>query len=54
MLPCNVIAQDLGGGRVVVAAINPLAAMEKAPALASIAKELASKLERVVTSLGRG
>lgn len=55
MLRCNVIAQDLCGGRVEVAAINPLAAMEKIgnPALASIAREVASKLERLVASLAR-
>ena len=53
MPPCNVIVQDHGNGHVEVAAINPLAAMEKAgnAALAAIATEVASKLERVVQSL---
>ncbi len=53
MLPCNVIVQDLGEGRVEVAAINPLVAMEKVgnPALAAIAGDVAGKLERVVASL---
>jgi uncharacterized protein (DUF302 family) len=53
MLPCNVIVQDLGGGQVEVAAINPLVAMEKVgnPALAAIAGDVAGKLERVVASL---
>jgi uncharacterized protein (DUF302 family) len=27
MLPCNVIVQDLGGGKVEVAAIDPVASM---------------------------
>lgn len=53
MLPCNVIVQDLGGGRVEVAAINPLVAMEKVgnAALAAIAGDVAGKLERVVATL---
>ncbi len=53
MLPCNVIVQDLGGGHVEVAAINPLVAMEKVgnPALAAIAGDVAGKLERAVASL---
>ena len=51
MLPCNVIVQDLGLGRVEVAAINALIAMYKLgyPDLAAIAAEVAGKLERVVT-----
>ena len=53
MLPCNVIVQDVGGGNVEVAAINPLAAMEKVgnPALEEIASEVAGKLKRVIESL---
>lgn len=53
MLPCNVIVQDLGGGDIEVAAINPLAAMEKVgnPELIEIAAEVASKLQAVVNSL---
>jgi uncharacterized protein (DUF302 family) len=53
MLPCNVIVQDLGDGRVEIAAINPLVAMEKVgnPGLAAIAGDVAAKLERVVVSL---
>ena len=51
MLPCNVIAQDLGDGRVEVAAINPLLAMETLgnPKLTAIAEEVAARLKRVVT-----
>ena len=53
MLPCNVIVQDLGDGRIEVAAIDPLVAMENVgnPALAAVAGDVAGKLERVVASL---
>ena len=53
MLPCNVIAQDLGDGRVEVAAINPLLAMESLgnPKLTAIAEEVAGRLQRVINSL---
>jgi uncharacterized protein (DUF302 family) len=53
MLPCNVIVQDPGSGRIEVAAINPLAAVEKVgnPALAVVAVEVAGKPERVVKTL---
>ena len=53
MLPCNVIAQDLGDGRVEVAAINPLLAMETLgnPKLTAIAEEVAVRLRRVIDSV---
>ena len=53
MLPCNVIVQDLGGGHIEVAAINPLAAMEKVGnrELTEIAAEVAGRLQAVVNSL---
>lgn len=53
MLPCNVIVQDLGGGRSEVAAINPLVAMAKVdnPALAAIATEVAERLQRAMAAL---
>jgi uncharacterized protein (DUF302 family) len=53
MLPCNVIVQDLGSGRVEVAAINPQAAMETIgnAALTTIAAEVAAKLTRVIGTL---
>jgi uncharacterized protein (DUF302 family) len=53
MLPCNVIVQDHGNGRIEVAAINPRAAMQGVgnPALGPIADEVAAKLEKVVASL---
>ena len=52
MLPCNVIVQDLGGGRIEVAAINPLVAMEKVgnPALATGSVRLSGEVEKC----GRG
>ena len=53
MLPCNVIVQDIGGGRVEVAAVNPLAAMGRVEnsELTSIAKDVAERLTRVVGGL---
>jgi uncharacterized protein (DUF302 family) len=53
MLPCNVIVQDLGGGNIEVAAINPLVAMERVanPGLMLIAQDVAARLERVIGAL---
>jgi uncharacterized protein (DUF302 family) len=53
MLPCNVIVQELAGGRVEVAAINPVASMAavKNPALEPIGMEVRAKLKKVVDSL---
>ena len=53
MFPCNVIVQDVGDGRVEVAAVNPLDAMGRVenPALTSLAKEVSEKLSRVVEGL---
>lgn len=53
MLPCNVIVQDAGDGHTEVAAINPLAAMDrvKNPKLTQIAEEVSARLERVIGSL---
>jgi uncharacterized protein (DUF302 family) len=53
MLPCNVIVQDLGRGRIEVAAINPLMAMEGVAnaALTEVAKEVAAKLKACVDSI---
>ena len=49
MLPCNLIVQDLGGGRVEVAAIDPRAGMQQVanPELTVIASEVATKLQLV-------
>ena len=53
ILPCNVIVQEAGAGKVEVAAIDPRAAMERAgnPALTDLANEVADKLTRVVSAI---
>ena len=53
MLPCNVIVQELGPGRVEVAAIDPLASMAAVqnPALAGVGAEVREKLKAVVERL---
>ena len=52
MLPCNVIVQDVGGGAIEIAAINPAAAMGTInnPALTAIAAEVASKLQKAIAA----
>jgi uncharacterized protein (DUF302 family) len=51
MLPCNVIVQEAGAGKIEVASIDPRAAMERVgnPALADVAREVADRLARVVS-----
>ena len=53
MLPCNVIVQDLGGGRIEVAAIDPAISMEHVgnPALKPIAESVTGKLGRVIAAI---
>jgi len=53
MLPCNVIVQELGPGRVEVAAIDPLASMAavKNEDLGAIGLEVREKLRAVVDRL---
>jgi uncharacterized protein (DUF302 family) len=53
MLPCNVVLQDRGAGKVEVAAIEPMTSMQavKNPTLETIAAEIQAKLHRVVDSL---
>ena len=53
MLPCNVIVQDLGGGKIEVAAINPAISMEQVgnPALKTIAESVTGKLKRVIAAI---
>ena len=55
MLPCNVIVQDAGAGKIEVAAIDPRTAMERVgnPALTDLANEVADKLTRVISALSR-
>jgi uncharacterized protein (DUF302 family) len=53
MLPCNVIVQDLGGGKIEVAAIDPAISMEHVgnPNLNTIAESVTAKLRRVIASI---
>jgi uncharacterized protein (DUF302 family) len=53
MLPCSVIVQELGPGRVEVAAIDPLASMAavKSEELGTIGLEVRAKLRAVVERL---
>jgi uncharacterized protein (DUF302 family) len=53
MLPCSVIVQELGPGRVEVAAIDPLASMAAVqnPDLGAIGLEVREKLRAVVERL---
>lgn len=50
LLPCNVIVRDAGDGQTEVAAIDPVASMDRTgnPALASIAEEVRVRLRRAV------
>ncbi len=53
MLPCNVIVQQLDGGKVEVAAVDPVASMAAIdnPSLGDIAAQVRQKLMKVVDSL---
>ncbi len=53
MLPCNIIVQEVSGGGVEVAAIDPEASMQaiENKDLAEVAKEVKAKLKRVVDHL---
>jgi uncharacterized protein (DUF302 family) len=53
MLPCNVIVQDAGAGKIEVASIDPRAAMERIgnPALAELAREVADRLTRAISAI---
>jgi len=50
MLPCKVIIQETNSGQTEIAAIDPRAAMERVgnPALGATAREVASRLKRVI------
>ena len=53
MLPCNVIVQDLGAGKIEVAAIDPAISMEHVenPKLHTIAESVTGKLRRVIAAI---
>ena len=53
MLPCNVIVQDIGGGQIEVAAINPAISMQHVgnPTLQTIADSVTGKLKRVIAAI---
>lgn len=53
MLPCNVIMQDLGDGRIEVAAVDPAASMQAVgnDALGDVAQTVRGKLKAIVDAL---
>lgn len=53
MLPCNVVVQDIGEGRVEIAAVDPVASMAAIdnPRLTAIAVAVRDRLKKVVASL---
>ena len=53
MLPCNVIVQENGDGRVEVSAVDPVASMMAVdnPALGAIAGQVRAKLKKVIEDL---
>ena len=53
MLPCNVIVQNLGGGQIEVAAIDPAVSMKHVgnPTLKTIAESVTDKLRRVIAAI---
>lgn len=53
MLPCNVIVQEIEGGRVEVAAIDPVASMQAVsnPALKDVAEQVQAKLKKVIENI---
>jgi len=53
MLPCNVIVQDLGNGKIEVAAVNPIESMKAItnPALGEVAAQVTEMLKRMIEEL---
>ena len=53
MLPCNVIVQDAGNGKIEVSAVNPVASMMgiENDQLGDVAEEVKNKLENAINSL---
>ena len=55
LLPCNVIVRETADGRVEVASVDPVVAMERTanPALATTAEEVRARLSAVIDALAR-
>ena len=53
MLPCNVVVQDFGAGRIEIAAIDPVASMAaiENPALKIKARQVGEKLRAAITAI---
>jgi uncharacterized protein (DUF302 family) len=53
MLPCNVIVQEIGDGKVEVAAVDPIESMKaiENPALGDVANQVRALLKKVVDNL---
>ena len=53
MLPCNVIVEEVGNGKIEVSAVDPLASMQAIdnPKLQPIAEQIREKLRKVIESL---
>jgi uncharacterized protein (DUF302 family) len=53
MLPCNVIVQETGDGKVEVSAVDPIASMQAInnPGLRDLAEEVQGKLRKVIDQL---
>jgi uncharacterized protein (DUF302 family) len=53
MLPCNVVVQDVGGGKTEVAAIDPVASMQAIdnPKLREAATRVQTMLKQFIESL---
>jgi uncharacterized protein (DUF302 family) len=53
MLPCNVVVQDVGGGRTEVAAIDPVASMQAVDNtdLKQAAEQVGAKLKKFIETL---
>lgn len=53
LLPCNVVVQEKETGKIQVSAVNPLVSMQAVnnPALAEVAGDVSSKLQKVLENL---
>jgi uncharacterized protein (DUF302 family) len=53
MLPCNVVVQDIGGGKTEIAAIDPVASMQAVdnPKLREAATRVQAMLKQVIESI---